>query len=83
MKEVEEFIARINASGGPAFSTKHTLPGGGEYQHPGMTLRDWIAGNVAVNQMQLNEHNCNDYQAQTTARWAYMVADAMLAERSK
>lgn len=49
--------------------------------HDGMTLRDWFAGQVAVNHMQLNDHNINDYQARSTARWAYMVADAMLEAR--
>lgn len=72
--------------GGPAF------PSAPEYDDKGymlrspsggMTLRDWFAGNVAANQMQLNDHNCNESQAKFTARWAYMVADAMLAERSK
>lgn len=50
---------------------------------PGMSLRDWFAGNVAANQMQLNGHNINEHQAAATAKWAYMVADALLAERSK
>lgn len=42
---------------------------------PGMTLRDWFAGQaLAMSQPDSPEH---------LADWVYRVADAMLAERSK
>ncbi len=43
----------------------------------GMTLRDWFAG------MALAEHPCNGYDYEGVAKWAYKVADAMIAEREK
>lgn len=49
-------------NGGPAFpiqNAQYTEAYGGA---PGMTLRDWFAGNVAANQMQLNGHNVNEHQ---------------------
>lgn len=51
------------------------------YQHPepGMTLRDWFAGQA------LASGDCpfNVYQYSERAKWCYGFADAMIAERNK
>lgn len=54
---------------------------GSGYFDYGMSLRDWFAGNFAATTMQLNDHNCNEYQAGRVAQFAYMVADAMIKAR--
>ncbi len=72
--------------GGPAFPRNSRANKDGnrvEEAQKGMSLRDWFAGNVARNHMQINEHNVNAHQAAQTAKWAYMVADAMLEARKK
>ena len=73
--------------GGPAFPVTPTMEGAGQwgYAYPGMTLRDWFAGQalptiiegarkilIATEQMP---------SADRMARAAYVLADAMLAER--
>lgn len=45
----------------------------------GMNLRDWFAGQ-ALSGM---SDDGNDWSASDYAKWAYALADAMLAERSK
>lgn len=48
---------------------------------PGMTLRDWFAGQVIATTM--DEFSVFIDGGQNASFWAYKVADAMLAERSK
>ena len=53
---------------------------------PGMTLRDWFAGQALVSTMRIvtgMESEPGEGMAQTFARRAYEMADAMLAEREK
>ena len=53
---------------------------------PGMTLRDWFAGQALISTMRLVtgiESEPGEGMAQTFARRAYELADAMLKERSK
>lgn len=53
---------------------------------PGMTLRDWFAGHALTSTMRLVtscESVDGESMAQTFARRAYELADAMLAEREK
>ncbi len=80
-------------NGGPAFPRPMT-PGGStmtpgvggsswsaQMGHPGMTLRDWFAGQalaVFIQNTTLNPLNADLYAAK-----AYEIADAMLAERAK
>jgi len=52
---------------------------------PGMTLRDWFAGQ-AINGMLANGLGPNSQWTDdppSAARWAYEIADAMIAERKK
>ena len=53
---------------------------------PGMTLRDWFAGQALASTMRLvtsHESAPGEGMAQTFARRAYEMADAMLAAREK
>ena len=63
--------------GGPAFPCE-----GFAAQHaPGMTLRDWFAGQVLAESSIINGDNPE--HAAKTAHRAYAIADAMIAERKK
>ena len=50
-------------------------------RHAGMTLRDWFAGQ-AIASLAGRMFREEVYESDI-ARWAYTVADAMLAEREK
>lgn len=60
---------------------------GREYQSrewwPGMTLRDYFAGQVVNGMMAAGEYNEFREGYSRTAREAYAVADEMMKERSK
>jgi hypothetical protein len=85
---------KIN-DGGPAFprQSDQTIRGAQGYQsgENGMSLRDWFAGKALSGF--LGDHllsasldsNCGEGNegAETNARWAYQLADAMIAEREK
>lgn len=72
--------------GGAAFPTtpeNHTMSGSGK---PGMSLRDWFAGMAAAGHLaSLNPGSWGNDKAlaEDTAKGAYLVADALLTERSK
>lgn len=54
--------------------------------HTGMSLRDWFAGQALIAISGLWRGTISDIDesiSQLTARVAYQIADAMLAERSK
>ena len=57
-----------------AFPTNDITP-----YHPGMTLRDWFAGQ-ALTGLTASD---NWGSVMSMARYAYELADAMLAERAK
>ena len=61
--------------GGPAFPCEGGMDSG-LYSDPGMSLRDWFAGQVLA-------HGSIGPHVGVIAKKAYEVADAMLAERSK
>ena len=75
----------------PAFPTRveRGAPLGGFEEFPGMTLRDWFAGQAApVIWGSAVEHLAKTYgtdteAAECVAATAYKLADAMLAERAK
>ncbi len=86
-----------NDDGGSAFpvgSPVKLVDGSYRDGHPGMTLRDYFAGQVMGN-LQGTNPNLPDSPAsgrlwpeaeelaRRQATWAYLAADAMLAERSK
>lgn len=69
------------ADGGPAFP--HV---GNSWVEPGMTLRDWFAGQaltVAFREIRDRHGGFNELAAKWAAEDAYLAADAMLAARSK
>ncbi|HET7413390.1 MAG TPA: hypothetical protein VFJ18_12100 [Pararhizobium sp.] len=77
----EKSIAQFKATGGPAFPAKWELPSGGNLSGPGMTLRDWLAGQALTARLGTGIVAMSD--AATMAKYAYTFADAMLAERVK
>lgn len=70
--------AMIDPRNQPAFPVTMLAPEGGTAHFPGMTLRDWFAGQAIT--MCLKDMSL---PVSEWAREAYAVADAMLAERSK
>ena len=71
--------------------TKHAFPsgdgrfGGGPGHDYGMTLRDWFASQSLLAISRLWKGNLGDFDneaADRTAKAAYRMADAMLAQRS-
>lgn len=74
--------------GGPAFSWNELNSDGTPYsQHAGMSLRDHFAG-LAMSTtfypaIQEAIRTGRDLDCGTVAKFAYLMADAMLAERAK
>ena len=67
-----------NAEGGPAFGHGDHMNGG----HPGMSLRDWFAGQALVAQIgHPRDPEDGPLTPDDLAFMAYAVADAMLAAR--
>lgn len=80
--------------GGPAFPCPanpdegHTSPVTGEWvdtsefatASTGMTLRDWFAGQALAHRFTTAD-GADTESAVDVARWAYIIADAMLAAR--
>lgn len=70
-------------NGGPAFPS---VSADGRDEHVGMDLRDYFASDVAGDLAVVISDNgrlADEDSARRTASFAYMVADAMLAERDK
>ena len=63
-------------NGGPAFSVASD---GAQVLEYGMTLRDYFAGQAMAGQLAYDDSPC----AADAARFSYILADAMLAERNK
>ena len=71
------------SDGGPAFprSSGPAQEGVNTQAHPGMTLRDWFAGQALAGIMSSDGRPDGD---QNKADWAYDIADAMIeAGRAK
>lgn len=78
-------------TGGPAFPTAQTNGAGAKWTDEGMTLRDWFAGqalpaiyatdDVIVSLGEGGRRTTRDATATDIARFAYQLADAMLAAR--
>lgn len=60
----------------PAFPRLGEGFGSPKYDTPGMTLRDWFAGQALANPEMLS------FKREHAARMSYEIADAMLAERT-
>jgi len=65
--------------GGPAFPWREEDGAGGYYQHVGMSLRDWFAGQALL--WCLSEFGGNAEDMMDVGEAAYQVADSMLAAR--
>ena len=66
-------------TGGPAFPAQHFDLADGEH---GMTLRDYFAAK-AMQGMLANDIECGPEQVPIIVASAYILADAMIQERSK
>lgn len=69
-------------TGGPAFPAPY---GVGHVTTEGMTLRDYFAAKAMSIVPEMSAYNMKDNEtlASYTARCAYIMADAMIAEREK
>jgi len=67
----------MDKTGGPAFPRSHDCDG-----HNGMTLRDYFAAK-AMQGMLATDIDCSPEQVPSIVESAYILADAMLAERNK
>lgn len=85
MKTSEDYARE----GGSAFPfVENGLGGETSFTDAGMTLRDWMAGQVLVG---ISEHGCKvamkdkdpTKQSDAIARLAYTIADAMLRARQR
>jgi hypothetical protein len=75
-------------TGGPAFPAEGGSDSG-LHANPGMTLRDWFAGQIAAGLSSNTEETKSmrminlKESVDATARVSYMIADALIRERSK
>jgi hypothetical protein len=69
---------QMKNDGGRAFPVPENMGayGASQINEQGMSLRDWFAGQALA-------HTPRDGQPSERAAWAYALADAMLAERTK
>jgi hypothetical protein len=72
--EMSETDAKKVAEGGPAFAV-------GTRDWPGMTLRDYFAGQALAGMM-ANPKESADVDADSLGEWAYQIADGLLRARS-
>jgi hypothetical protein len=73
----------IERDGGPAFPTTGETDAFGENVQaftPGMTLRDWFAGQALAGLLASGPHDCDEHGL---AHDAYLHADAMLIKRER
>ena len=75
--DVMSFFGDVSKTGGPAFPFEFRDDGNPSVSSPGMTLRDWFAGQAITNL----SGDVNDTEG--LAREAYKIADALLKEREK
>lgn len=68
-------MSSIGHNGGPAFP--YNFPPDNPFGGEGMSLRDWFAGQALAGM------DVDGGSPETNARWAYRVADAMLAARKE
>jgi hypothetical protein len=74
----------LTDDGGPAFPLVAPGPNESHTLHPGMSLRDWFAGQAIAGMFRHQGWiNCVDDDQEEVARRAYIIADAMLAARKE
>lgn len=77
-------MATKHDDGGPAFAHNEKSHDGAHYQtHPGMSLRDWFAGQALMGMLANGEPTIQLPTGFSTAQCAYEYADAMLRARAK
>jgi hypothetical protein len=93
IKSVKRGAWMKEKNGGPAFPNEQSLAYHkrcecgksitfDDVRHPGMTLRDWFAGNAMNALIRDPESNRGDTCA-NISKASYMLADAMISERNK
>ena len=88
MDETDEMARKLAAlleHGGPASPVTITIAAGGRTQNvtlKGMTIRDWFAGQAITGAL-ANGDDFEFAEWDNCAKYAYALADAMLAERGK
>ncbi|MCH8476353.1 MAG: hypothetical protein LAT56_00205 [Wenzhouxiangella sp.] len=86
-------MIKIN-DGGPAFPQPDTYHAGGqiEFGKPGMTLRDWFAGQIVqgmhandkwIKRINKQSKICGEKPQTVAAMSAYAIANAMIEEREE
>lgn len=65
--------------GGPAFPVMDDSDGG-MHRHPGMSLRDWFAGQALAG-FTSQSGSCFESEIRTRTHWAWLYADGMLEAR--
>lgn len=76
----DQVFESFDKVGGPDFPSEWAMISGGVRSCPGMTLRDWFAGQALVG---LLASDPGSTTWEVDAENAYLAADAMLAARSK
>lgn len=72
--------------GGPAFPESvaaDNMDGLNYSRHPGMSLRDWFAGQALASVIHLTQSRDGSWDPVAVAAGCYLVADAMLDAREK
>ena len=79
-------LCKLTDKGGAAFPFSVELNDGGEVNWPGMTLRDYFAGqalNGLTGLAAFNDRGGKLSEPEHFAHWSYALADAMLKERDR
>lgn len=74
-------MSETETDGGPAFAALASSPMGDVYEQPGMTLRDWFAGQALG--MAIPAYAYGGDATELLAHRCYTIADAMLAQRKR
>lgn len=75
-------MAAIN-DGGPAFPQNWEEGDRAQFINPGMSLRDWFAGQALAGLVPVGNPMTVNNRPVAIEQAAYILADAMLAERAK
>jgi len=71
-------------NGGPAFPHNTVYPDNAFEEHSGLSMRDYFAAKAMQSFFSKNEvYHLSNWNFEAIAKYAYVAADAMLAEREK